>query len=113
MDYKHTIIGKSSDTALIELKENVLGGTDAMNFNSVISSLHAEGVSNVILDLEKVQAMNSSGLGMLVSALSNLRKNNIAMHLINVPAKINHLIQMTHLDKVFSIINSIDDIVNN
>ncbi|MBI5324802.1 MAG: STAS domain-containing protein [Ignavibacteriae bacterium] len=97
------------DTASIELNEQVLGGNDALEFSSKLYETFDKGINSVIIDLSKVQVMNSSGLGMLVSGLSSLRKNNIQMVLASVPDKVMSLLRMTHLDKVFQIYNNIQD----
>ena len=99
----------SGNLASIELKEQVLGGNDALEFSAKLYEVFDKSINNVIVDLSKVQVMNSSGLGMLVSGLSSLRKNNIQMELASVPVKVMSLLQMTHLDKVFKIHNNLKE----
>ncbi|MCL5991964.1 MAG: STAS domain-containing protein [Bacteroidetes bacterium] len=101
--YIYKIIEGKSQIASIELNELVLGGNDALEFSALLYGLFDKGITCVIIDLSKVQVMNSSGLGMMVSGLSSLRKNNIQMALVSVPAKVMSLLEMTHLDKVFQI----------
>lgn len=94
---------ENGKVAIIELPPMVLGGNDAMAFTSTLQILVAKNVESVIVDLAKVELINSSGLGMLVSGLSSLRKQNISFGLADVPDKVSKLLQMTHLDKVFQI----------
>lgn len=89
--------------ALVEMPANVLGGADAFTFTSRIAELCAGDTSVVTLDLSRVEVMNSSGLGMLVSALSALRKAGKQLRLLGVPPKVMKLLEMTHLDEVFQI----------
>ncbi|OGU13221.1 MAG: hypothetical protein A2X61_05325 [Ignavibacteria bacterium GWB2_35_12] len=95
--------------ASIELNEQVLGGNDALEFSAILYELFDKGLTCVIVDLNKVKVMNSSGLGMMVSGLSSLRKNNIQMALVSVPSKVMSLLVMTHLDKVFQIHNNLEE----
>ena len=110
--YEHRILGEENDIAMIELKSNVMGGSDALAFTSKLQQLAGETSKVVIIDLHNVELINSSGLGMLVSGMSTLRKHNISMHLAAVPAKVLRLLEMTHLNKVFQIFDTVEDAVN-
>ncbi|TAL66898.1 MAG: anti-sigma factor antagonist [Bacteroidetes bacterium] len=107
--YNIKILDVNPKVASIELNENVLGGNDALEFSAKLYETFDKGITNVIVDLTKVKVMNSSGLGMLVSGLSSLRRNNIQMVLCSVPLKVMSLLEMTHLDKVFIIYNDIKE----
>jgi len=96
----------------ITLEETVQGGSDALDFSSVLYSLIDKKANCIIIDLQNVKLMNSSGLGMLVSGLKTLKQNNIKMYLVNLTPKIDNLLEMTHLNKVFQIYKSIEDVVN-
>ena len=101
--YEYEFLDPEQDTALIKLHENVLGGNDALEFTATLEELSSKGVKLIIADLKNVSVMNSSGLGMLVSALSNLKNTDVAFVLSSVPKKVQALLEMTHLNKVFSI----------
>lgn len=97
----YNFVNDENTIATITLNENVLGGNEALEFTSLLNQLSEKNVRFVIIDLSKVTVMNSSGLGMLVSGLSTLRKHSINMFLSSVPEKVNHLLTITHLDRVF------------
>ncbi len=102
-----------SGFAIVELPENVLGGDDAMNFTNALQEVNDKDTKYVLADLSKVKVMNSSGLGMLVGSLRLLQKRNIALVLVGVSAKVDELLKMTHLFKVFKIFDNMDDAINN
>ena len=108
--YTYKIIEGKPQIASIELNEQVLGGNDALEFSATLYELFDNKLSCIIIDLSKVQVMNSSGLGMMVSGLSSLRKNNIQMALVSVPPKVMSLLEMTHLDKVFQIYKNLQEV---
>ncbi|MFP4370576.1 MAG: STAS domain-containing protein, partial [Candidatus Kapaibacterium sp.] len=81
----------------------------ALEFTKELQKLASKNVDYIILDLSKVELMNSSGLGMLVSGLSSMKKNDIRLVLADVPEKVNNLLNMTHLDKVFEIYENVAD----
>jgi anti-sigma B factor antagonist len=112
-EYEVDFVNDDKTVARIALGEKVLGGNDAMNFSSKLHELFDKDVRCLVADLEDVELINSSGLGMLVSGLSTLRKQEIHFALANVPGKVMNLLKMTHLDKVFSIYSTVGEASKN
>lgn len=79
-----------------------LGGTNKQLHDAIKRLVH-EGKTQIILNLEKVTYIDSSGLGELVAGFSTLKANNGALKLLNVPEKIVDLMTMTKLYTVFEI----------
>ena len=96
----------------IALNENVQGGSDALDFSSVLYNLIDKKAVCIIIDLQNVELMNSSGLGMLVSGFKTLKQNDINMCLMNLTEKIRNLLEMTHLNQVFITYQSIEEAIN-
>jgi anti-sigma B factor antagonist len=86
---------------IIELGKFVLGGNEALDFVAQLETFSKQDVKHIIIDLKNVELMNSSGLGMLVSGLRNLKKHDALLKLISIPPKVENLLKMTHLDEVF------------
>ena len=101
----------NSEIIISSLQENVLGGNEALEFTSQLHDHLQKDVKIVIVDLSKVIMINSSGLGMLVSGLSSIKKHGASMVLTGVPEKVMSLLKMTHLDRVFQLSNSIEEAV--
>jgi anti-sigma B factor antagonist len=97
------ILGSNNNIAVINPGKDVMGGTQALSFTGTIGEMLGKNVRKVIIDLSDVELINSSGLGMLVSGLSTLKKHNIELVLASVPDKVTDLLQMTHLIKVFAV----------
>ncbi|MFP4528415.1 MAG: STAS domain-containing protein [Candidatus Kapaibacterium sp.] len=112
-EYQIEYIGEDRKVACISLGSDVLGGNDAMNFSSKLHELYDTPAKCLIVDLRNVRLINSSGLGMLVSGLSTLRKQNMAFMLADVPDKVLNLLKMTHLDKVFQIYPNAEEAIKN
>lgn len=107
-DYKFYIIESKPEVAVIKMRSQALGGNDALDFTSKIQTLSTMPIKAVVADLSELGVINSSGLGMLVAGLSTLRKFKISFILAHVPEKVDSLLQVTHLNKVFSICPTID-----
>lgn len=57
----------------------------------------------LILDMESVQFIDSTGLGMLVSVLKEARNAGGTIHLVNLTREVMRLLQITGLERVFAI----------
>lgn len=93
-------IEQAAEPTVMVLAGDVLGGADALEFTRAISDLIRDGARTVIVDLGQVELMNSSGLGMLVSASGALRAAGGAMSIASASDKIQGLFRMTRLDAV-------------
>lgn len=99
------------NAVVITLKGNVMGGPEGGKLHENIHELIREGKKNVVVDLSKVKFMNSSGLGMLISALTSLRNAGGDLRLANVADRIQSLLVITKLITVFKHYDSVDEAV--
>jgi len=90
-------------TAVLKLGANVTGGNDALSFQNIITEIAGSEFNTLIIDMANVNIVNSSGLGMLISGYSHLKKAGKTMKLVNVPDKVVKLLQITSFDKIFNI----------
>lgn len=89
------------NAVVIELKGNVMGGPDGASLLDTLRELKDTGKNNVVIDLSKVKFMNSSGLGMLISAMTTMRNAGGDLRLANVADRIRSLLMITKLITVF------------
>ena len=89
-------------SSILTLSSQVIGGADALEFSMEIRTIVERNVQYVIVDMSKVELINSSGLGMLVSGLSTMKKAGGTLKLAFVPNKVQQLLEMTHLDTVLN-----------
>lgn len=59
--------------------------------------------TDVLIDCEKVQYVDSTGLGALISILKKVRENDNNIYIENIKPNIRKLFDITELDKVFVI----------
>lgn len=91
----------------ISLPEEVLGGELAFDLSNAISE-NIDIVDSVLIDLTKTTVMNSSGLGMIVSSHSSVAKNKKKLIVACPNTKIMDLFQMTHLNRILLIEDSLE-----
>lgn len=96
---------------ILEPKGKIMGGPDATVLHDQLHDFIAQDKKKVVIDLSKVEWMNSTGLGILISGLTTLRNNGGELKLANVTDKIESLLTITKLITVFEHYDSVDDAV--
>lgn len=105
-------ISEKYNCVVIEFKGNVMGGPDTVSLNEKLHELIESGKTNIVVDLARVKFMNSSGLGMLIGALTTMRKAGGDLRIANASDKIESLLIVTKLITVFKHYPSLDEAVN-
>lgn len=89
------------DVTVLDISGKIMGGEDFELFNSTIKGLIAQGKVDIILNLSKVKWINSTGLGLLVSAYTTLVKNGGRMKIAEVSDRIDNILHVTQLELIF------------
>jgi len=97
---------------ILDLGGRITVGDEAHALREALRSLAAEGVRNLILDLEAVEYIDSTGLGALVMCFTSLRNLNGKLKLENLNRRNIELLVFTKLTTVFEIFNDELDAVN-
>jgi len=96
------------DIAVLTLKGDLIGEPDTTNIRDKIHSLVSDEVKKVIIDMGDVNFVNSSGLGTLISALTTLKNADGDLRLAQLGKKIQQLMIITQLVKVFDIYETVE-----
>jgi len=80
----------------------------APRFREQLVDLVAQGRRRIIVDLEAVDFLDSTGLGVLVGGLKRLRSHDGELLLVCTQARILKVFEITGLTRVFSIFDSVD-----
>jgi anti-sigma B factor antagonist len=100
-----------NDVVVIEVKGNMMGGPDSQKFRNLLHKLVDEGKNKVVVDLKNVKFINSAGLGTLISGLTTMRNAGGDLKIANPTEKIESLLMITRLIKVFESYSSVDEAV--
>lgn len=73
-----------------------------------ITEVVASGVYDIVIDLEAVEFLDSTGLGVLVGGLKKVRANDGSMQLVCTQDRLLKIFRITGLAKVFNIHDSAD-----
>lgn len=97
---------------ILDLKGRLIAGKEATTFREKISALNQGGGQKLVLNLEGVDYIDSTGLGALVMCATSLQKNSGNMKLVHLNRRNIELLVMTKLATVFEIFTDEQDAVN-
>ncbi len=101
-----------NDVLILTLSGDLMGGPETVQFKKLIDETIEDEIIQVVVDMAQVQWMNSSGLGMLISALTSLRSSSGDLRLANLSDRIRRPLEITRLDTVFQQFNAVSDAVS-
>lgn len=88
------------DVVIMELSGKIMGGDEATMFHGKLHEYIGLNKKSIVVDLAKVDWMNSIGLGMLISALTSTKNSGGRLVLANID-KIESILTITRLITVF------------
>jgi anti-sigma B factor antagonist len=88
---------------VITLEGSVIGGPDAAALNDELRKFVEKKKKNIVLDLSGVKNMNSSGLSMMINALTMLKNAGGSLKIAAASEKIKNLLSITKLTSVFEL----------
>jgi len=97
-----------AEVVVLEPKGKIMGGPDATLLHDRLHELINQNRKKVVIDLAKVEWMNSTGLGILISGLTTMRNNGGELKLARVTEKIESLLTITKLITVFENYDSVE-----
>lgn len=96
-------IQEQGAAVLIEVKEERLDAHNSGELKAQMLGLFEEGKSNLVVDLQEVRFVDSSGLGALVSGFKNASARNGNLKLSGLQPQVKSMFELTRLHRVFEI----------
>jgi anti-sigma B factor antagonist len=94
---------EENGVTVLTLTGDLVIGEPEATFKKTVMRLLEEGKVRLLVDLEGVGFLDSSGLGALVRALTNSQKEGGQTKLVHAGPQIRKLLEMTKLDSVFEL----------
>ncbi len=99
MKIKERMVG---DVAILDVSGKLMGGPPGSDeFRDAIYGFIDKGITNIVVDLSEVKRMNSSGLGILISALTSLKNKGGNLKLASIDEMMEGILVMTKLNTIF------------
>jgi anti-sigma B factor antagonist len=97
---------------VLDLSGRLVLGPDASDLRQTVAGLNSRGKNKVILNLQGVDYIDSTGLGTLVICHSGLAKSGGAMKLLHLSKRSAELLILTKLSTVFEMFDEEQAAVN-
>ncbi len=107
--FESIVVRKEGDLAIVTLRGEFIGGEETDQLRDTLKKLPAEGIKKVIIDLGKVSYLNSTALGVLISAHATFTKAGGKIVLANLTKGIENIFIITKLTLIFDIYSSVDE----
>jgi anti-sigma B factor antagonist len=102
---------KSGEIGVIEVKGSLVGGEETDEVRSAVADFVEQGNKKLIIDLSKVTYLNSTAIGVLVSAHTTYTRNKGHVKLCGINKNINNIFVITKLTMVFDVVETREDAV--
>lgn len=100
MRIKQDVMG---GTGVIRLSGQLMGGPDADQVRESIAALLQQGKKSIVIDLNDVLWVNSTGLGVLISSHILAENQGGTLKLMRISKRIESIFSVTRLDTVFEV----------
>jgi len=83
----------------------------APNFKEALHKVIDDGQRHLIVNMEQVTYMDSSGFGTLLGALKRVRSDGGTVNLVKVSGAIDRMLNITRLNTIFNVLPSVEDAI--
>jgi len=102
-------VEEKGSVVVIVVKEERLDAHNSSELKTQMLNLFEDGKTNLIVNLDTVRFVDSSGLGSLVSGFKNASARNGNLKLCNLQPQVKSMFELTRLHRVFEIFPNLDD----
>lgn len=97
------------DVTVLELRGRLLMGNDSRQVEWAIGELLKDGAKKVVMDLRQLDAIDSTGVGILVMCNAKLQKAGGVMRIVSSDGIVESTLQMTHVDRIVKFFPTVDE----
>ena len=91
---------------ILDLKGKITIGSGDVQLRETINKLVDEGKKNILINMQEVTTIDSSGIGELVGCYTSVTNKGGKLKLLQLPPKINDVLTVTQLITVFDVYDS-------
>jgi anti-sigma B factor antagonist len=97
---------------ILDLKGRLTVGDDVSRFRDRLQKLIDSGLRNIVLNMEQVDYIDSTGLGALVMAYTSMQRAGGKIKLLNLSRRGIELLVMTKLTTIFEVFDDEQSAIN-
>ena len=99
------------DVTILEVEGKITIGKGDVALRDAVHQALSDGAKKIVMNLGSVSTVDSSGVGELVSAFTTVTNRGGKLKLLNLPPKVNDILQITQLITVFEVFDNEDEAV--
>jgi anti-sigma B factor antagonist len=96
---------------LIEVKGSLMGGDETLELRQAIAGFSEREYQKLLLDLSNVQYLNSTAIGVLVSAHTSYARKGWQVKMCGINKNISNIFVITKLTLVFEVYDSREEAI--
>ena len=99
------------DVTILEVEGKITIGKGDVALRDAVHQTLGDGAKKIVMNHGSVSTIDSSGVGELVSAFTTVTNRGGRLKLLNLPPKVNDILQITQLITVFEVFDNEDEAV--
>jgi anti-sigma B factor antagonist len=96
---------------ILDLEGKITIGSGDLELRNAVQQAINDGTKKLLVNLGKVTTIDSSGVGELVSSYTTVKNRDAQLKLVNLPAKVQDVLTVTQLIKVFDTYETEDEAI--
>ncbi len=104
-------VRQRDDVTILEPKGKITIGVGDVALRTAIQDVMQGGARKVLISMQSVTTIDSSGVGELVSAYTTVTNRGGKLKLYSLPAKVSDILTITQLITVFDVYDNEDEAV--
>ena len=97
-----------NDVHILYLEGNLIASSDGIKILETVDTQTAGGCNKFVVDLSDLKYLNSTGLSILITILTKVRKAGGEVVVINIPDNVKQLLIITKLNTIFIMAENLD-----
>jgi anti-sigma B factor antagonist len=103
---------QSGRIALIEVRGSLVGDGDTDQLREAVADFIEQGNKCLVINLQKVSYINSSGIGSIIGAHTSYVRNGGVVKLSGISNTVQNLLVVTRLIDVFDVYDSVEEAIS-
>jgi len=96
---------------ILDIRGSLVGDGDTEDLQAAVGDFVEQGIRRVVIDLHRLNYLNSTGIGAIIRAHSTFRKNNGDVRLTGLSDNVQSLLAITRLIDVFEVYDSLPEAI--
>ena len=102
---------RNGTIGLIEVRGSLIGDGDTDQLRSAVADFLEQGIVRLVINLQKVNYLNSSGIGAIIAAHASYKKNAGEVKVSGVSGNVQNLLAVTKLIDIFDVYDTPNEAV--